>query len=96
MVLFHKLADIGNVGNSHALTKKSANVFLYASDLENIKFEQEMYEPWHSNGHYEYGTGNYKASGNLNGGSFDQVTKPNKNGFRTTYKQNLTDKDYHL
>ena len=70
-------------------------VFYYASDLENINFNQETYEPWHSNGSYSYGKNNYYATGNSNGSSFQEVTKNTSSEDRVTYKKNLTNKNYH-
>ena len=91
------VANVGDYGDSHALTKSSPGVFDYASDLESIKFSQEMYEPWHSNGDYSYGTGNYIPSGNTNGSVFKEVIKADdtSNNKKQTYKKNSSNSNYH-
>lgn len=82
------VADIGEYDDSHALTKTGPEVFDYAADLESIKFEPELHSPWHSNGHYQTGTGKYLPSGNKNGSKFKEVTKKDDSSeTKHTYKK---------
>lgn len=84
------VANTGGVADSHYLTKADPSIFEYAKDLETMQFTQETYSPWHSNGDYEQGTGNYKVSQNANGSTFKQVTKGNE-----TFIKNSSNNDYH-